>query len=564
MKLILPQWLRPPGFSTSIQNQLAQTSYTLQIVLAFGYCALTMILLLSHQLDNLIIILALLILSLLSFWISSWGHFQIASLANLTGMLGAITWFVLHEPEGLHNVAILGLPIAIIIASLTLNRFLFVVLVGFIISQVAFITYLEAAGKTASLFSSYFPNNAADGSIIMLVVVLVAVAIRLIVERMFTNFERANRTQQQLQRTVSELERRNREVVLLSQLSELLQVCHTAAEAHHTLSIYLPQFFTNEAGELYIFSLTRDEAVRVARWGTIIGGEQVDRCDLSTCWAVRRGHLVVVDNPQAIPACGHINNAEAPINPYLCAPLLAYNTTMGFLHIRSSSLQSTLSTATQQLALAVAEQMALALAHLDLHESLREQSIRDPLTNLFNRRFMQESLARELQRAERTGSPLAVIFCDLDRFKYFNDTFGHAAGDAVLCALADLLRLKTRGSDIVCRYGGEEFVLILPDAALEPAAQRMEELRREVKLLTIQHNGQQLDPLTISIGVEAFPTHGHTAEALLKAADEATYWAKTEGRDRVITASLPTPQEPWDQPIAEPKGRLLQDVDLVK
>jgi diguanylate cyclase (GGDEF)-like protein len=441
----------------------------------------------------------------------------------------------------------------IIIASLTLSRALFVLLVGFIIGEVALISYLEAMGRTGSRFLQHFPKTI-DGFIIVLIITSVAVAVRLIVERMFAGLERASQAQQQLLQTVSELERRNREVVLLNQLTELLQVSHTADEAHQALSLYLPQFFPHEAGELYIFSSARDAAVRVARWGALSGGEQAERCDPQACWAVRRGHLVVVDSPHTSPSCGHISDAGAP-PPYLCAPLLAYNAALGFLHIRSTSASSSLSKATQQLALAVAEQLALALTHLQLHASLREQSIRDPLTNLFNRRFMQESLARELQRAERTGQPLAVIFCDLDHFKYFNDTFGHAAGDDVLCALADLLRLKTRASDIVCRYGGEEFVLILPDAALEDATRRMENLRSEVKALRIQHNGQQLDQLTISIGVAAFPTHGRSAEALLKAADEAAYWAKADGRDRVIMASLPAVQSDWAQPSAAQEER---------
>jgi diguanylate cyclase (GGDEF)-like protein len=179
---------------------------------------------------------------------------------------------------------------------------------------------------------------------------------------------------------------------------------------------------------------------------------------------------------------------------------------------------------------------AIALDNAQLHEAMRQESIRDPLTGLFNRRFMQESLLQELRRAERTSRPLSIVMLDLDHFKNLNDMYGHDAGDEALHRLGLLLKTRIRGSDIACRYGGEEFTLILPEASMTVAVARMEELRQDIKQLVVRHDGRNVSRLTGSFGISAFPQHGTTPEQLLKAADEALYRAKQAGRDRVIAA----------------------------
>jgi diguanylate cyclase (GGDEF)-like protein len=192
----------------------------------------------------------------------------------------------------------------------------------------------------------------------------------------------------------------------------------------------------------------------------------------------------------------------------------------------------------QPLAISAASQIALSLASLQLRETLRDQSIRDPLTRLFNRRFLEESFERELQLAARKKQSVAVLFLDLDHFKRFNDTFGHDAGDMVLQSLADLLRNFFRATDICCRYGGEEFAIILPESTSREAALRADALRSEVKGLRLQYKKQPLGPLTLSIGVAAFPEHGSTSEDLLKIADQCLYESKNRGRD-IVTVALP-------------------------
>src|SRR6202030_4822217 len=194
----------------------------------------------------------------------------------------------------------------------------------------------------------------------------------------------------------------------------------------------------------------------------------------------------------------------------------------------------------QQLALSVASHIALSLASLQLRETLREQSIRDPLTRLFNRRFLEESLERELQIASRKKQGIAVLFLDLDHFKRFNDTFGHDAGDMVLQSLADLFRTFFRSTDICCRYGGEEFAIILPESSAQDAVVRADALRSEIKSLRLQYKKQSLGQLTLSVGVAAFPEHGSTSVALLKIADQCLYESKSRGRDAVTVASHKT------------------------
>jgi diguanylate cyclase (GGDEF)-like protein len=193
--------------------------------------------------------------------------------------------------------------------------------------------------------------------------------------------------------------------------------------------------------------------------------------------------------------------------------------------------------AERRLAAVLAEHVCLALGNLKLRETLKNQSIRDPLTGLFNRRYMEDSLEREISRANRNKSCVAIIMMDLDRFKRFNDTFGHQAGDALLRGFGDFLIKNTRGQDIACRYGGEEFAVVLSDTTLAGALKRANILREEVRQLKVHYGGQLLGMVSISVGLALFPDHGTTIAEVLRAADQALYSAKREGRDRVCVWS---------------------------
>jgi diguanylate cyclase (GGDEF)-like protein len=214
---------------------------------------------------------------------------------------------------------------------------------------------------------------------------------------------------------------------------------------------------------------------------------------------------------------------------------------LGIVHLNDRAIDSgarpvLVNEQSTKLAKALAEQVALAVANLRLRETLRSQSIRDPLTGLYNRRYLEETLGREIRRAERNRHPMGIVMFDIDRFKQFNDTFGHDAGDAVLREVGVLLHNRFRAEDIACRYGGEEFVVILPEAVLDDTRARAEELREAAKHLHVAPRGRALGAVTLSVGVAVFPDHGVTGDALLQAADAALYRAKQNGRDRIEAA----------------------------
>ena len=167
---------------------------------------------------------------------------------------------------------------------------------------------------------------------------------------------------------------------------------------------------------------------------------------------------------------------------------------------------------------------------------LLEQSVRDHLTGLFNRRYMEETLERELLRAARKQLSLGIIMLDLDNLKKFNDTWGHAAGDEILTGLGNLLLRQVRGEDIACRYGGDEFLLILPDASRDVTRERAVLICEHAKQFHRQFDGQSLAAVTLSLGVAVFPEHGVTSAGILRAVDRALYGAKHQGRDQVVMA----------------------------
>ncbi|HBZ54989.1 MAG TPA: hypothetical protein DEO88_06255 [Syntrophobacteraceae bacterium] len=332
---------------------------------------------------------------------------------------------------------------------------------------------------------------------------------------------------------VNELETRNRDITLLNEMTDLLQTCMDVGEVYTVVSQSLPQIFTSESGTLYILSESHNFLESVASWGETERMEKVFRPQ--ECWALRRGRLHVVEPPRMGLQCSHVGPHVG--GTYLCMPMMAQGEAVGLLHLASGSLSSRLAETKQSLAVTVTEHIALALANLKLRETLRNQSVRDPLTGLFNRRYMEESLERELSRANRNGRTLGVVMIDIDHFKHFNDTYGHEAGDTLLRELGNFLQNNVREGDIACRYGGEEFLLILPEVSMAATLHRADQMREEFKKKTIRYGGQSLGNITLSFGVAVFPTHADSVGTLLRMADQALYRAKEAGRDRVEPAS---------------------------
>jgi len=346
-----------------------------------------------------------------------------------------------------------------------------------------------------------------------------------------------------MDKLVSELQLQTTQMSLLNNMGDLLQCCGNLQEAFTVIPQSARQILSAAArGVLFVFKPSRDALEVATSWGQSFPSES--RFPPSGCWSLRRGQAYWSECPRHDVICSHIKN---PVKgSYLCVPLVAQGETLGVLHIEYQHGESVTETdgweswkATQErLCVAVAGQIGLSLASLRLRETLREQSIRDPLTGLFNRRFMEESLNRELLRSKRKRLPLSVVFLDLDHFKQFNDTFGHDAGDKVLRSVAETLKAHYRADDVICRYGGEEFAIILPESTSEEAAKRSDGLREKIRQVRIRHEGKMLDGITLSMGVAAYPEHASDEEELLRLADSALYQSKSGGRDRITTIGI--------------------------
>jgi diguanylate cyclase (GGDEF)-like protein/PAS domain S-box-containing protein len=359
--------------------------------------------------------------------------------------------------------------------------------------------------------------------------------------------QRTRQHSESLNRLVNELQLHTAQMTLLNEMGDLLQCSANSVEAHSVVAqIAKRLFLESTGGSLFVFKSSRNLLEAVAHWGSR------ESCDLTfapdTCWSLRRGHPYWSEQPDGVVICSHLKGA-APAN-HLCVPLVAQGDTLGVLAIHYAAASSRAGQESfeswhesqQRLAVAVGGRVALSMASLMLRETLRDQSIRDPLTGLFNRRFMEDFLTRELLRAKRKKHPLVVVFVDLDHFKRFNDIHGHDAGDAVLRSMAELFQQHFRGDDVICRYGGEEFAFILPESSTVNAVKRLNELRNAAKGHRIPYRERTLEAVTFSMGVAAYPENGSTGEALLQAADYSLYESKAAGRDRItVAAAQPLP-----------------------
>ncbi len=322
----------------------------------------------------------------------------------------------------------------------------------------------------------------------------------------------------------------------LSRYSGLLQSCETRDEIMQLTATTLTGLIPGVSGQCYLLRASQNFYETIATFGDAA----ISSADLllpNQCWALRRGQ------PHHLPAgsdgmrCDHLDPG-APLDTVssLCLPLAAQGTAIGLLHISVPAAQVS-DEDDLDIVGQIAEQLGLAIVNLQLRETLRTQSLRDPLTGLFNRRYLEENLARELQRCERRRLPLSVLMLDVDHFKRFNDTHGHAAGDALLAQVGRLIQAKVRSEDIACRYGGEEFTVVMPELDARGACERADQIRAAIEVATVLHLRQTLGPVTVSIGIATYPGDGMTPEVLQQLADATLYRAKAEGRNRVLHAS---------------------------
>jgi diguanylate cyclase (GGDEF)-like protein/PAS domain S-box-containing protein len=351
-----------------------------------------------------------------------------------------------------------------------------------------------------------------------------------------------------LRGAVAELQRRTSEMSLLNEMRDWLECCVSEKETCAVVEYSVQRLFPESlSGTIFLFKSSRNILEGAVGWGA--GGNPEARFPPDACWSVRRGQAHWSSEASGVK-CEHL--ADKPSNQVgLCVPLLAQGNMLGVLHLEFEALEeaalqpatNNVRDAQRRLAISVAGHIAQSLAGLRLRAALRDQSIRDPLTGLYNRRFLEESLEKELHQAARRKETVAILFIDLDHFKKFNDTFGHEAGDTVIRAVAELFRGFFRSGDMCCRYGGEEFAIIMPAASAKYAAVRANALREEAKRLALTHNDRPLGLITLSIGVAAFPDHGSTVRELFAVADHSLYQSKACGRDAVTVGGAKVPED---------------------
>jgi diguanylate cyclase (GGDEF)-like protein len=354
---------------------------------------------------------------------------------------------------------------------------------------------------------------------------------------------------ERLTAALSESERVTQESTELAKLTDLFQSCQSVEEACKVVEALCCEIFDSAPGMLFLTNSSRNLLERCANWCDCASTKEL--FEPSDCWGLRQGKPYVGGDATARLRCSHIANSGSG---YLCVPLVAQGETYGVLYIEekpalpgsSAGIIANHKKRLQPLATAVAERISLAVANLQLREVLRHQSIQDPLTGLFNRRYLEESLDREVHRAARSQRNVSVAMLDIDHFKQFNDTFGHQSGDMLLREVALVIKARVRSGDLACRYGGEEFALILCETDATGARACVEKIRESVKQLTVNFRGQSLGPVTISAGIASFPGHSDKPEELVHMADMALYRAKKEGRDRVVVGEEHQPVSQLD------------------
>lgn len=344
----------------------------------------------------------------------------------------------------------------------------------------------------------------------------------------------------------AELERLNHDITRLTELGNLLQACETVEEAFAVMTSSLASMFDGLSGGVYLYRASRNILELKLAWGDTKGNAGLDPAD---CWALRRGQPHFVDAAGPSLACRH---TPPQAGSSICIPMSAHGEISGLLSLTDNVTDHSmnrlaaipaaqLTKAKRSLGLAVSEQTAMALANLELREKLRLQALRDPLTGLLNRRFVEEWIDREVARTDYSGRSFGVIMADIDHFKQINDVHGHDAGDLLLKGVADAIRLSLRAGDLPCRYGGEEFLVMLADIDMAVLSERADEVRTRVSGVRVDHRGAMLPGVTLSAGIALYPENGTSAASVIHAADAALYTAKRNGRNQVVTATRAAP-----------------------
>lgn len=332
------------------------------------------------------------------------------------------------------------------------------------------------------------------------------------------------------------LEEKNEQISLLVEMSDILLACNSQEEISHVMPKYCNRLFQYTSGYLYIMQPSKNYLEKAASWGT--PNIQEDAFAPYKCWAIRRGRLHHVNSAQDELDCEHVPLPMEYKTSYLCLPLMAQNDIYGLLHIEAmDENQSIFSPNMLLLINAFSELTALALANARLRENLRYESIRDPLTGLYNRRYLEDFLLKQIDQAARSHNSLSILMVDLDHFKKINDTYGHDSGDAALKEIGRILQRDIRVGDVVARYGGEEFIIMFYNTDIETAKTRANTIREEISMLQVKYGAQLVSKVTVSIGIAGYPQNGKKPTKLIERADQALFFAKKNGRNHVVAFS---------------------------
>lgn len=329
--------------------------------------------------------------------------------------------------------------------------------------------------------------------------------------------------------------RRQKEAEMLSSLDEWLQSCKTLAELFEIVKTFMAKILPQTRGELLVYSNSRDVLEGVCHWSQPAPLAQMAP---DGCWALRRGRTYQFEPEALCFLCDHVRDQDhTGDSSYICVPIIAHGDTVGLLHIQFDLDRATHDIHDPQtFAIRCGEHISMAIANVKLRDELHAQSIRDPLTGLYNRRFFMDAMRRLLADGKSKGSGIGLISFDADKFKLFNDNHGHDAGDVVLQAISEKVLDVIPEDAIACRMGGEEFAVIAPNCTLKSAQFLAEQMRESIAATQVRYVHGTLPRITISAGVSLSPQHGMSPQVLLKSADEALYAAKANGRNCVVVA----------------------------
>ncbi|MEH2214171.1 diguanylate cyclase [Nostoc sp.] len=329
----------------------------------------------------------------------------------------------------------------------------------------------------------------------------------------------------QLEEKTLELEAKKRELIYLSDMADMLYSCESEDEVYQVVAFTCSKLFPTMSGCICIIANSKNYVQINRIWGDKISSKEI--FSLSDCWALRRGKFNLLSPRNSGLICSHL--IEPVSGAHLCVPLFAEGEVVGILHL--DALEE-ISPEDRQTSEIIARTLGIALNNLSIKQRLTHENLRDGMTQLFNQSYMESITEQRLAEAERSGQPLSIIFLDIDNFKSYNSRYGHVTANIVLQGLAKLLLKSIRSFDIACRWGGEEFVIVMPNMTLETLKKRVEQLRVDIEQMQLKDGDRLLESITASFGI-AVSEPGITVKDFLNRANQAMLEAKRTGKNRV-------------------------------